>query len=175
MAQHLSRRGSGEGETACGFGHLEVAGTGVSPDAVTSSVYNLGVQKLLATTIYSWSKGIGEQHARLPLKKEFTLENLIWAFRENKNVFSFLAVSRKELSTGRHTTRHHQQIIRRFGDIAAAEDDILAFVKKEQMRRFAWSIEMGWPTQEEKPADAPRQPTSSEEVPAARRHRSKKH
>ena len=109
------------------------------------------------------------------LQTEFTLENLIWAFRENKNVFSFLAVSRKELTTDRHTTRRHQQIIPRFGDSAPAEDNILAFVKKEQMRCFAWSMEKGWPTQEEKPADAPRQPTRNKEVPAARRHRSKKH
>lgn len=97
------------------------------------------------------------------------------AFRENKPVFSFLAVSRKELTTGRHTTRRHRQIIRAFGDIAPDEKDILAFIKKEQMRCFAWGMEKGWPTPEEKPADAPRQPARNAEVQAARRHRSKKH
>lgn len=97
------------------------------------------------------------------------------AFRENKPVFSFLAVSRKELTTGRHTTRRHRQIIRAFGDIAPAEKDILAFIKKEQMRSFAWGMEKGWPTPEEKPVDAPRQPARNAEVQAARRHRSKKH
>ena len=35
--------------------------------------------------------------------------------REGKPVFSFLAVARKELATGKHTMRHHRQIIRAFG------------------------------------------------------------
>ncbi|MEC7163182.1 MAG: hypothetical protein VXW20_02850 [Pseudomonadota bacterium] len=92
--------------------------------------------------------------------------------REGKPVFSFLAVARKELATGKHTKRRHRQIIRAFGDRAPAEKDIVAFIKKEQMRCFAWGMEKGWPTPEEKPVDAPRQPARNAEVQAARRHRS---
>ena len=58
--------------------------------------------------------------------------------RDGKPVFSFLAVARKELATGKHTKRRHRQIIRAFGDRAPAEEDIVAFIKKEQMRCFAW-------------------------------------
>ena len=92
--------------------------------------------------------------------------------REGKPVFSFLAVARKELATGKHTMRPHRQIIRELGDSAPAEKDIVAFIKKEQMRCFAWGMEKGWPTPEEKPVDAPRQPARNSEVQAARRHRS---
>ena len=95
--------------------------------------------------------------------------------REGKPVFSFLAVARKELATGKHTMRRHRQIIRALGDSAPAEKDIVAFIKTEQMRCFAWGMEKGWPTPEEKPVDAPRQPARNAEVQAARRHRSKKH
>ena len=91
--------------------------------------------------------------------------------REGKPVFSFLAVARKELATGKHTMRRHRQIIRALGDSAPAEKDILAFIKKEQMRCFAWGMEKGWPTPEEKPVDAPRQPSRNAEVQAARRLR----
>ncbi|MGB1117127.1 MAG: hypothetical protein ACPG30_00255 [Parvibaculales bacterium] len=97
------------------------------------------------------------------------------AHREGKPVFSFLAVARKELATGKHTMRRHRQIIRALGDSAPAEKDIVAFIKKEQMRCFTWGMEKGWPTPEEKPVDAPRQPARNAEVQAARRHRSKKH
>lgn len=92
--------------------------------------------------------------------------------REGKPVFSFLADARKELATGKHTMRRHRQIIRALGDSAPAEKDIVAFIKKEQMRCFAWGMEKGWPTPEEKPVDAPRQPARNAEVQAARRHRS---
>ena len=92
--------------------------------------------------------------------------------RERKLVFSFLAVARKDLATGKHTMRRHRQIIRALGDSAPAEKDIVAFIKKEQMRCFAWGMEKGWPTPEEKPVDAPRQPARNAEVQAARRHRS---
>ena len=92
--------------------------------------------------------------------------------REGKPVFSFLAVARKELTTGKHTKRRHRRIICAFGDRAPAEKDIVAFIKKEQMRCFAWGMEKGWPTPEEKPVDAPRQPARNAEVQAARRHRS---
>jgi hypothetical protein len=92
--------------------------------------------------------------------------------REGKPVFSFLAVARKELATGKHTMRRHRQIIRALGNSAPAEKDIVAFIKKEQMRCFAWGMEKGWPTPEEKPVDAPRQPAPNAEVQAARRHRS---
>ena len=92
--------------------------------------------------------------------------------REGKPVFSFLAVARKELATGKHTMRRHRQIIRELGDSAPAEKDIVAFIKKEQMRCFAWGMEKGWPTPKEKPVDAPRQPARNAEVQAARRHRS---
>ena len=54
--------------------------------------------------------------------------------RGGKPVFSFLAVARKELASGKHTKRRHRQIIRAFGDRAPAEEDIVAFIKKEQMR-----------------------------------------
>ena len=91
--------------------------------------------------------------------------------REGKPVFSFLAVARKELATGNHTMRRHRQIIRELGDSAPAEKDIVAFIKKEQMRCFAWGMEKGWPTPEEKPVDAPRQPARNAEVQAARRHK----
>ena len=91
--------------------------------------------------------------------------------REGKPVFSFLAVARKELATSKHTMRRHRQIIRALGDSAPAEKDILAFIKKEQMRCFAWGMEKGWPTPEEKPVDAPRQPARNAEVQAARRLR----
>ena len=67
--------------------------------------------------------------------------------------------------------RRHRQIIRALGDIAPAKKDIVAFIEKEQMRRFAWGMEKGGPTPEEKPADAPRQPARNAEVYAARRHR----
>ena len=77
------------------------------------------------------------------------------ALKENKPIFLFLAVSRKKLTAGRHTTRCHRQIIRAQGDIAPAEKNTLAFIKKEQMRCFAWGMEKGWPAPEEKPADAP--------------------
>ena len=89
---------------------------------------------------------------------------------EGKPVFSFLAVARKELTTGKHTKRRHRQIIRAFGDRAPAEKDIVAFIKKEQMRCFAWGMEKGWPTPEEKPVDAPRQPARNAEVQTARMH-----
>ncbi|MEC8132740.1 MAG: hypothetical protein VX099_03155 [Pseudomonadota bacterium] len=92
--------------------------------------------------------------------------------REGKPVFSFLAVARKELATGKHTMRRHHQIIRELGDSAPAEKDIVAFIKKEQMRCFAWGTAKGWPTPEEKPVDAPRQPARNAEVQAARQHRS---
>ena len=92
--------------------------------------------------------------------------------REGKPVFSFLAVARKDLATGKHTMRRHRQIIRALGDSAHAKKDIVAFIKKEQMRCFAWGMEKGWPTPEEKPVDAPRQPARNAEVQAARRHRS---
>ena len=95
--------------------------------------------------------------------------------REGKPVFSFLAVARKELTTGKHTKRRHRRIICAFGDRAPAEKDIVAFIKKEQMRCFAWGMEKGWPTPEEKPVDAPRQPARNAEVQAARMHRSQKH
>ena len=91
--------------------------------------------------------------------------------REGKPVFSFLAVARKDLATGKHTIRRHRQIIRALGDSALAKKDIVAFIKKEQMRCFAWGIERGWPTPEEKPVDAPRQPSRNAEVQAARRLR----
>ncbi|MEC7234831.1 MAG: hypothetical protein VXV84_07005 [Pseudomonadota bacterium] len=68
--------------------------------------------------------------------------------------------------------RRHRQIIRALGDSAPAEKDIVGFIKKEQMRCFAWGMEKGWPTPEEKPVDAPRQPARNAEVQAARRHRS---
>ena len=92
--------------------------------------------------------------------------------REGKPAFSFLAVARKELATAKHNTRRHRQIIRTLGDSAPAEKDIVAFIKKEQMRCFAWGMEKGWPTPEEKPVDAPRQPARNAEVQAAQRHRS---
>ncbi len=92
--------------------------------------------------------------------------------REGKPVFSFLAVARKELATGKHTMRRHRQIIRELGDSAPAEKDIVAFIKKEQMRCFTWGMEKGGPTPEEKPVDAPRQPARNAEVQAAQRHRS---
>ena len=41
--------------------------------------------------------------------------------REGKPVFSFLAVARKELATGKHTMRRHQQIIGKLGDSALAK------------------------------------------------------
>ncbi|MEE3120128.1 MAG: hypothetical protein VX296_03995 [Pseudomonadota bacterium] len=59
--------------------------------------------------------------------------------------------------------RRHRQIIRALGDSAPAEKDIVAFIKKEQMRCFAWGMEKEWPTPEEKPVDAPRQPAHNAE------------
>lgn len=95
--------------------------------------------------------------------------------RVGKPVFSFLAVARKELASGKHTKRRHRLIIRASGDRAPAEKDIVAFIKKEQMRCFGWGMEKGWPIPEEKPVDAPRQPARKAEVQAARMHRSQKH
>ena len=92
--------------------------------------------------------------------------------REGKPVFSFLAVGRKELATGNHSMRCHRQIIRPLDDSVPAEKDIVAFIKKEQMRFFAWGMKKGWPTPGETPVDAPRQPASNSEVQAARRLRS---
>ena len=92
--------------------------------------------------------------------------------REGKPVFSFLAVGRKELATGNHSMRCHRQIIRPLDDSVPAEKDIVAFIKKEQMRFFAWGMEKGWPTTEETPVDGPLQPARNAEVPAARRLRS---
>ena len=92
--------------------------------------------------------------------------------REGKPVFSFLAVARKELATGKHTMRRHRQIIRALGDSAPAEKAIVAFIKKEQIQCFAWGMEKGWPTPEEIPVDAPRQPARNAEVQAAQQHRS---
>ena len=95
--------------------------------------------------------------------------------RECKLVFSFLAVARKELATGKTSKRRHRQIIRAFGDRTPVKKDIVALIKKEQMRCFAWGMEKGWPTPEEKPVDAPRQPARNAEVQAARMHQSQKH
>ena len=63
------------------------------------------------------------------------------AFRENKPVFPLFDVSRKELTAGRHMMQRHRQIIRALGDIAPAEKDTLAFIKKEHTRCFAWGME----------------------------------
>ena len=119
------------------------------------------------------ARGIADQHwsfaSSLLIRHLDQLANK--SLREGKPVLSFLAVARKELTTAQHTMRGHRQIIRAFGDRAPAEKDIVAFIKKEQMRCFAWSIEKGWPTPEEKPVDAPRQPSSNAEVQAARRLR----
>ena len=68
--------------------------------------------------------------------------------------------------------RCHRQIIRPLDDSVPAEKDIVAFIKKEQMRFFAWGMEKGWPTPGETPVDAPRQAASNAEVQAARRLRS---
>jgi hypothetical protein len=122
------------------------------------------------------SQGIADQDwsyaSSLLMRHLDQLANKI--YRESKPVFPFLAVARKELGTGKHTTRRHRQIIRPFGDVAPSEKEIAAFIKKEQMRCFAWGIEKGCPTSEEKPPDAPRQPARNAEVQAARNHRSKK-
>ena len=91
---------------------------------------------------------------------------------EGKPVFSFLAVARKELAACKHTMRRHRQIICALDDSAPAEKDIVVFTKKEQMRCFAWGLEKGWPTPEEKPVDAPRQPARNTEVGAAQLLRS---
>ena len=108
------------------------------------------------------SQGIADQDwsyaSSLLMRHLDQLANKI--YRESKPVFPFLAVARKELGTGKHTTRRHRQIIRAFGDVAPSEKEIAAFIKKEQTRCFASGIEKGWPTPEEKPPDAPRQPTS---------------
>ena len=119
------------------------------------------------------ARGIADQHwsfaYSLLIRHLDQLANK--SHREGKPVFSFLAVARKDLATGKHTIRRHRQIIRALGDSALAKKDIVAFIKKEQMRCFAWGIERGWPTPEEKPVDAPRQPSRNAEVQAARRLR----
>lgn len=92
--------------------------------------------------------------------------------REGKPVFSFLAVARKELAACKHTMRRHRQIICALDDSAPAEKDIVVFTKKEQMRCFAWGLEKGWPTPEEKPVDAPRHPARNSDVQLAQQFRS---
>ena len=123
------------------------------------------------------ARGIADQHwsfaYSLLIRHLDQLANK--SHREGKPVFSFLAVARKDLATGNHTMRRHRHIIRALGDSALAKKDIVAFIKKEQMRCFGWGMEKGWPIPEEKPVDAPRQPARKAEVQAARMHRPQKH
>ena len=52
--------------------------------------------------------------------------------REGKPVFSFLAVARKELATGKHTIRCHRKIIRPLDDSVPAEKELWPLSRKSR-------------------------------------------
>ena len=90
------------------------------------------------------------------------------AFEHDRPMFPLLAVSRKEVATGKHTKRRHRQIIRALGPTAPSEKGISAFIAAEQKRCFSWGIEHGWPLDGETPVTAPQQPARNAAVRAAR-------